>query len=120
MLVFFNVEGFVIASEESVSKGIRRITALTGHSAKFGRSRAEGVEQLITISRSADEAQLPVLAGMLQRELAEPKLPLRARRRGQAFLAELQAKQKAFEKSQRSATPAVDVPSVSLRLVSLV
>jgi alanyl-tRNA synthetase len=112
-------DGFAIVSEESVSKGIRRITALTGNGAKFAQAKADALDMTITVGRGAPDATLPDVVRLIQGALAEPKLPLRARRRAQAVVAELQAKHKAFEKSQKqSAGASVDTAAVSAKLLA--
>jgi alanyl-tRNA synthetase len=95
--------GFVVTSEESVSKGIRRVVALTGDAAREARGVERRVEELAEQARRAPEAELPRLVAELSKALSAPNLPLRARRRGQVAVAELQGKLKAWEKLQRSA-----------------
>ncbi|MGB7156508.1 MAG: alanine--tRNA ligase [Tepidisphaeraceae bacterium] len=92
-------EGFVITSEESVSKGIRRITALSGLAASAASASAKELDG--AIARARADADLRDAIGSLQKLLAAENLPLRAKRRGQAAVAELQARQKASEKSAK-------------------
>src|SRR5262249_21756196 len=47
-----SIEGFVITSEESVSKGIRRVVALTGVAASAAMSSAAELEQAINHARA--------------------------------------------------------------------
>ena len=55
----------------------------------------------------------------LQKQLTPENLPLRAKRKGQAALAELQAKQKAVEKAQKqSSASGVDVSGISAKLLA--
>jgi alanyl-tRNA synthetase len=110
--------GFIITSEESVSKGIRRIFALTGDAARDAQAVGEQLDQLIERSRSVPEAEIRQQIAELNKLLATPNLPLRAKRRGQAALAELQARQKAWEKSQKQAAPAVDTGALANELLS--
>jgi len=97
-----DVGGFVVAAEESVSKGIRRIVALTGVAARDIVRHDREVEQHVDRARQASESDIPKLIESLQADLAG-RLSLRTKRRVQAAVAELQAKYKAWEKSQRSA-----------------
>jgi alanyl-tRNA synthetase len=96
--------GFVVTSEESVSKGIRRIFALTGDAAREAQAQARQLDEAIERSSRAQETSLSSAIAELSKLLAAPNLPLCAKRRGQAAVAELQAKQKAFEKSQKSSS----------------
>jgi alanyl-tRNA synthetase len=111
--------GFAVLSEESVSKGIRRIVALTGDAAREARSLERVTDDLAETARKTPEQQLSAAIAVLSKALAAPNLPLRARRRGQAAVAELQAKLKAWEKSQRSAVGAgVDAAAAAAQLLS--
>lgn len=95
-------QGFVVTAEESVSKGIRRIVALTGDAAKKATALAGELDAAIAKAKTIAEANLPAEIATIQKLLAAAGLPLRAKRRGQAAVAELQAKLKTWEKSQKS------------------
>src|SRR5688572_11102931 len=69
-------EGFVITSEESVSKGIRRIVALTGRAALTAIERAELVDFIISEAKSASEEKLAWSIEKLQQATEAPGLPL--------------------------------------------
>jgi alanyl-tRNA synthetase len=97
-----DVGGFVVTAEESVSKGIRRIVALTGDAAREIVRRDREADDLIEHARGVQEAGIPALLDALQAFLAHGRLSLRAKRRVQAAVAELQAKFKAWEKAQRA------------------
>jgi alanyl-tRNA synthetase len=113
------VEGFVITSEESVSKGIRRIVALTGLAASAASGVARELDTAIESAKKAPDAQLTQSIATIQKLLGAPNLPLRAKRRGQTAVTELQAKQKAFEKSQKqSAVPSIDIAAISAKLLA--
>jgi alanyl-tRNA synthetase len=99
-----DVEAFVITSEESVSKGIRRIVALTGAAAKAARQAGNALASIESVKE-------------LQQKIAAENLPLLAKRNAQARVAELQAKQKAMEKSQKSAG-GIDVAQVAATLLN--
>ena len=113
------VENFVITTEESVSKGIRRIQALTGVAASAAMSKAQELESAFDRARTLPEAELPAALSALQKQLGAEGLPLRARRKGQATITELQTKYKAWEKSQqKSSGAAIDAAAVAAQLVS--
>ncbi len=92
---------FVITSEESVSKGIRRIVALAGLAASAASELAAHLYAEIASATNAPEADIPARITMLQRQAGADNMPLRAKRRAQQAVLELQAKYKAFEKSQK-------------------
>ncbi len=94
-------ESFVVTSEESVSKGIRRITALTGLAASASGSAARELDDAIGKAKSAPDSDLRDAIANLQKLIAVESLPLRAKRRGQATVIELQARQKSAEKSAK-------------------
>ena len=112
-------EGFVITSEESVSKGVRRLVALTGPAASEASNVATQLDAQLGRARSMPEPELPQAINALQKQLGAESVPLRAKRRGQAAVAELQAKHKAWEKSQRASSgAAIDVGAVSAKLLA--
>jgi alanyl-tRNA synthetase len=114
-----DAESFVVTSEESVSKGIRRITALTGGAASAARSYADQLDAAITRARSVPDSDLRDAVASIQKLLAADNLPLRAKRRGQQAVADLQARLKAHEKSQKhSAGGNIDVAAVSAKLLA--
>lgn len=92
---------FVITSEESVSKGVRRLVALTGYAAHAAASVADSLDQQIATARAVTNASLTASIASIQKSLGEFALPLLAKRRAQAAILELQQKHKAFEKSQK-------------------
>ncbi len=93
------IGNFAITAEESVSKGIRRLVALTGDAATAIESAASKVDSMI--NRKTEDADLPATIAELQTAVAAP-LPLRAKRRAQAAILELQTRQRAIEKSNRA------------------
>jgi alanyl-tRNA synthetase len=97
-----DVGTFVVTAEESVSKGIRRIVALTDEAARVVLQNDRHIEQLVERARSAAGADLSGMIESLQRAAAG-QLSLRARRKAHAAVAELQAKFKSWEKSHRAA-----------------
>ena len=94
-------EGFVITSEESVSKGIRRIVALTGALAKEALTQTQVIDALIGQGRDTSEANLAQVIAALQKSLAGANIPLRTKRRAQAAIADLQERVKKWQKGQQ-------------------
>jgi alanyl-tRNA synthetase len=113
------VGDFVIALEESISKGVRRIVAHTGEAAKQSLQIEKDVLDCAAKAQATPEAQLPAALNALQKQLGTERLPLRAKRRANAVIAELQQKYRAWEKSQKSSSAAnIDVSSVANDLAS--
>jgi alanyl-tRNA synthetase len=83
---------FVITAEESVQKGVRRIVALTGAAALAAASQESAIAKQIEDARKAPEKEIPTLITTLQRQAGAEGVPLRAKRRVQAAVTELQAK----------------------------
>lgn len=94
--------GFVITSEESVSKGIRRIVGLTGDAAKQSQSLASQLRSAVDQARSVSESEIPAAIATIQKHLAAPGLPLREKRKAQAAVTELQGKYKSWEKTNKA------------------
>jgi alanyl-tRNA synthetase len=65
------------------------------------------------------ESEIPSAIASIQKLLTNPALPLRAKRRAQAAVAEFQAKHRAWEKSQAKAGGAdqLDVATVATQLI---
>jgi len=106
--------GFVVTAEESVSKGIRRLVALTGDAAKKANELATDLDAAITNAKSAGEANLAAEIATVQKLLAATGLPLRAKRRGQTAITELQSKLKSWEKSQKASPAGGGVDAVAI------
>jgi alanyl-tRNA synthetase len=96
-----DAQGFVVTAEESVSKGIRRIVALTGDAATQSQQLAGELRAQAERARSLPEQEIPAAITTIQKQLTVPGLPLREKRRAQAVVTELQGKFKAFEKASR-------------------
>jgi alanyl-tRNA synthetase len=112
------VVGFVVTAEESVSKGIRRIVALTGDAAREVSANEREVEAMLSKAGQAPESGLLDLIASIQRALGASTVGLRAKRRAQAAVAELQSKYKAWEKANRAkAGPTADVSAEAGRLL---
>jgi alanyl-tRNA synthetase len=108
-----DIEAFAITAEESVSKGIRRIVALTGSAASAALSQSQDLLGAVEKARSVPESELATVIGGLQKQLgAIENIPLRAKRRVQAAVTELQAKLKSWEKAQQKAAAGAGVDAV--------
>jgi alanyl-tRNA synthetase len=81
---------FVVTGEELVSKGVRRIFALTGDAARKAVDRAKSIQSLIEQARTKPDEQLSVVISEVQKALGESELSLRARRQAQNFISQLQ------------------------------
>jgi alanyl-tRNA synthetase len=114
-----DAEAFVVAAEESVSKGIRRITAHTGDVAKQVLAANAEMDALLARTTKTPDAELATLLQEVQQSLASSPLGLRTRRRGQAAVTDLQSKIKAYEKAQKqSSAAAVDVSAIAESLLA--
>jgi alanyl-tRNA synthetase len=113
-----DAQAFVITAEESVSKGIRRIVALTGRAASAALSAASQIDAEIAKSKSTPDDQLTSIISEINTSISAGKLPLRAKRRAQKAVTELQARIKAFEKSNKAATNQVDAIALAAALLS--
>src|SRR5206468_1462538 len=94
-------------------KGIRRILALTGDAAKSANAAAAELDRQVEQARKSAEADLPQAIAALQKAVGG-NLPLRAKRRGQAAITELQAKYKAWEKANKASSSASKVDAVAI------
>ncbi len=114
------IGNFVIVAEESVSKGIRRIVALSGEAATSATDLAAILQAEIADAKKAPESQLPTLITALQRNAAAENVPLRAKRRVQAAVVELQSKYKAWEKAQKKVEATdIDAGAIADELIAL-
>jgi alanyl-tRNA synthetase len=99
------IENFAITAEESVSKGIRRLVALSGDAAGSLAAVGKEVEDLIAKSAKTPDQDLQPIISRLQQLIGLP-ISLRAKRRAQAEIAALQARYRAYEKqAAKSETP---------------
>jgi alanyl-tRNA synthetase len=110
-------EQFAITAEESVSKGIRRLVALTGAAASAAARSAAHVDDLIAQASAAPDDKLSNSLALLNQSLNQ-QLPLRAKRRAQAAIAQLQSSIKAWEKKTKSQSAGVNPSAVADALLS--
>jgi alanyl-tRNA synthetase len=113
-----DVQSFAIIAEESVSKGIRRLTALTGVAASAATASASQIDALIQKSKTTGDDQLAPFIAEINSKIATGTLPLRAKRRAQAAVTELQARVKAHEKSTKATAPKVDAIGLAAALLA--
>jgi alanyl-tRNA synthetase len=104
---------FAIVAEESVSKGIRRLVALTGDAAAEALAVAQQIETAIASAKDLPDAQLSAHIATLQK-LSAGQIPLRAKRRAQAAIAEIQAKHKGVEKAAKAKGDSSGVNAVAV------
>ena len=109
---------FVVTAEESISKGIRRIVALTGDASQAVLAQGKSVDSLIEEARKKDDSALPAIIAALQKSISSSDLSLRAKRRAQAAVAELQDRYRKWEKANAAQSAArIDVGDVASRLL---
>ena len=113
-----DADGFAVTAEESVSKGIRRLVAVTGKAAFDAKLASEEVNAIIAKAKAAADDQLAPLVATLNGAVSAGTLPLRAKRRAQAAVVELQARQRSAEKAARKSTGTDAVAAVAELLAS--
>ena len=110
--------GFAITAEESVSKGVRRLVAVTGEAAANAKVSAEEVTATVARGKAVSDDQLPPIVLALNQMIADGGLPLRAKRAAQSAVVEFQARQKQFEKLAKRAGGTDAVAAVAELLAS--
>ncbi len=70
------IGAFAVVGEEAVSKGVRRVTALTGEAAKAADALAEGLSGRVRGAGDLDDAHLTVEVGALTSELDRAEIGL--------------------------------------------
>jgi alanyl-tRNA synthetase len=93
-------DAFVVTAEESVSKGIRRIVALTGAAAKEAATQGSVIESLISQGKETNPANIGQCIAAIQKAIGGANVPLRAKRHAQEAITELQEKVKKWQKSE--------------------
>ena len=106
-----DAEEFAIIAEESVSKGIRRLVAVTGPAAQAARRHAAAVEELVTSSNDAANAHEDHsrLATSLQEAGRDATLPLITRRRALQAAAQVQERVKQQQKKEALSRTNTDI-----------
>ncbi|HEX8325562.1 MAG TPA: alanine--tRNA ligase [Tepidisphaeraceae bacterium] len=112
-----SIAQFAVVGEESVSKGVRRVTAVTGEKAADAWWQAKLLEDLVKQAESVDDAHVGALVASIQQELTSHTLPLGRRRWTQAKVQALQARAKAAEKAMRAAGGGVDAVAAAGQLL---
>ncbi len=95
-----DAEKFVVIAEESVSKGIRRLVAVTGKSARDAMTQSIAIESLIAQGKLTTPANIPNIIASLQKAIAGGGVPLLAKRHALAAVSELQDRLKKFTKQE--------------------
>ncbi len=114
-----DIGAFTIIAEESVSKGIRRIVALTGDAAIAARSVENEVYTQLSRIKHATDADLSSELQKLQKLTAEVTLPLRTRRIVQKEISTTQTTIKGLEKKSLAAhASTVDTVAVASQLLA--
>ncbi len=85
---------FVVTSEESVSKGIRRLVALTGQAAKDAVTQGQLIDSLVAQGKTTDPEKLPAIIAAIQKSIAGHNVPLKNKKQAQAAVSELQVAHK--------------------------
>ena len=111
------VEDFAVIAEESVSKGIRRLVAVTGATAKAARRSAAAVESLVSSVNNAAPDDLAALAVSLQQAGRDTTLPLLTRRRAAHGAAQVQERLKKQQKMRAVAQNGTDLDSTIAALM---
>jgi alanyl-tRNA synthetase len=105
---------FAIVAEESVSKGIRRIVALTDKPAAAAWEEAAMLDGIAKNAIQLPDGELGPVIADLNLRLSSHVLPLGPKRRIQTALAELQARSRAWEKAHKSQGSASAVDAVGI------
>ncbi|MCS7034092.1 MAG: alanine--tRNA ligase [Phycisphaerae bacterium] len=112
------VGAIVLTSEESVSKGVRRVVALSGDAAASALAAGRTLEKGLEDAVAASDDELNAVVSTLQKQATVESLPLTVRRKVQATLAELHEKLKRLEKTRKSASQAFNATEVAGQLLS--
>ncbi len=103
---------FAITAEESVSKGIRRIVAVTDNDASDAFVASENID--VILSDPVKDEEIGQTLEQLQQALQFRVVPLRAKRQAQKAIAELQARHRTLEKSARAQSAGAGVDAVKV------
>jgi alanyl-tRNA synthetase len=95
-------EGFVILSQDAVSKGVRRITAVTGAAAHKASAEGEQLLSRVETLRGAPVQDLDTKVEQLVRAVGEQPIPLVLKQKIQAGIADLSRRVKEYAKAEGS------------------
>ena len=95
-------EGFVILSQDAVSKGVRRITAVTGAAAHKASAEGEQLLSRVETLRGAPVQDLDTKVEQLVRAVSEQPIPLVLKQKVQAGIADLSQRVKEYAKAEGS------------------
>ena len=97
-----DAEGFVITSQDAVSKGVRRLTAITGKAAHEATAQAEALLHRAESLADAAADKLGDEIDVIAKAMVEQQTPLVLRHKIQSALSTLSEKVKQFQKEQQS------------------
>lgn len=95
-------EGFVILSQDAVSKGVRRITAVTGAAAHKASAEGEQLLSRVETLRGAPVQDLDTKVEQIVRAVGEQPIPLVLKQKIQAGIADLSRRVKEYAKAEGS------------------
>jgi alanyl-tRNA synthetase len=95
-----DAEGFVILSEESVSKGVRRITAATGAKAHKISAEGEALLHRVQSLSGAPVQDMDTKLEQLLRAVSDATLPALIKSKVHAGIADLSRRQKEYQKAE--------------------
>ncbi|MEM1353550.1 MAG: alanine--tRNA ligase [Planctomycetota bacterium] len=97
-----DAEGFVVLSQDAVSKGVRRITGLTGAAAHKATAEGEALLHRVEALGSASAQALEAGVEELSRALGEAAIPLLLKQKIQSGIIGLSERVKQFKKARGS------------------
>jgi alanyl-tRNA synthetase len=95
-----DAEGFVVVSQDAVSKGVRRVTALTGAAAHKASAIGQSLLSRIESLHDAPADRLETAIADVTTAMGEATLPLLMKTKIQAGLADLTERVKDYKKAQ--------------------
>ncbi len=97
-------ERFVVTGEEAVSKGVRRMTALTGRAARDAEANAAALVASLESIRKLSDERLASAVADLQEQLADATIPIAERARLREGIEQLHKRIKKQQKQQAAAS----------------
>jgi len=106
-----DAEGFVILSQDAVSKGVRRVTAVTGAAAHKASAEGEQLLSRVETLRGAPVQDLDTKVEQIVRAVSEQPLPLVLKQKIQAGIADLSQRVKEYARAEGSKQEEVVIES---------
>ncbi|MEM6507566.1 MAG: alanine--tRNA ligase-related protein, partial [Planctomycetota bacterium] len=97
-----DAEGFVITGQDAVSKGVRRLTAITGQAAHQATAQGEALLHRAASLSDSPVDELAMAIDEITKAVSDQQTPLVLRSKIQAALATLSEKLKQHQKAQES------------------